>query len=160
MLVLLYITDIKMPPIIRKRGRPKGHEVTVRGLSAKKKRKKKLTDTPLQPFIKLHTSIKEKGIHNNHQVLQIIVMSVTLAMLRWFVDNEIMKAAIKNSKTFLIEELSVEARPEKIPDAVLDENVDIHIIRKYFTQDAWLLLEDVVQQKQKSQSFICRSCCL
>ena len=83
-------------------------------------------------------------------------MSVTLAMLRWFVDNEIMKAAIKNSKTFLIEELSVEARPEKIPDAVLDENVDIHIIRKYFTQDAWLLLEDVVQQKQKSQSFICR----
>ena len=57
-----YHTDIKMPPIIRKQGRPKGHEVTVIGLPAKKKTKKNPTVTRLQPFIELHTSIKEKGM--------------------------------------------------------------------------------------------------
>lgn len=53
-----YATDIVMPPTIKKRGRPKGHEVTVIGLPAKKTK----TATKLQPFIKLHTSIKEKGL--------------------------------------------------------------------------------------------------
>ena len=53
-----YFTDIVMPPITKKRGRPKGHEVTVIGLPAKKTK----AATKLQPFIKLHTSIKEKGL--------------------------------------------------------------------------------------------------
>lgn len=68
--VLRPLKNIKMPPIIRKQGRPKGHEVTVIGLPAKKKTKKNPTVTRLQPFIELHTSVKEK------------------AMLRWFVDSE------------------------------------------------------------------------
>lgn len=53
-----------MPPTVQKRGRPKGHEVTVIGLPAKKQ-KKSTTETSkprLQPFIKLHTSVKEKGM--------------------------------------------------------------------------------------------------
>ena len=54
-----YATDIVMPPTIKKRGHPKGYEVTVIGLPAKKTK----TATKLQPFIKLHTTIKEKGLH-------------------------------------------------------------------------------------------------
>ena len=57
--------EINMPPILRKRGRPKGHEVTVIGLPAKKVKKgvsgDQSTDRrrkPL-PLIKLHTSLKE-----------------------------------------------------------------------------------------------------
>ena len=53
-----FATDIVMPPTIKKHGRPKGHEVTVIGLPAKKTK----TATKLQPFIKLHTTIKEKGL--------------------------------------------------------------------------------------------------
>ena len=58
-----------MPPIVRKRGRPKGHEVTVIGLPAKKHNKggggsnsdSAASKEKLMPFIKLHTSLKEKG---------------------------------------------------------------------------------------------------
>ena len=38
----------------------------------------------------------------------------------------------------LIKEESVEVQPENLPDAILDDHVDIHLIRKYFTNDAWL----------------------
>ena len=35
--------------------------------------------------------------------------------------------------------------PEKVSDAVLDDNVDIHLIRKHFTAYAWLLDEGTFQ---------------
>ena len=53
-----------MPPVMRKRGRPKGHEVTVIGLPAKRPRgKQKHSDQKerVVPFIKLHSSVKERG---------------------------------------------------------------------------------------------------
>lgn len=43
---------------MRKRGRPKGHEMTVVGLP-----KKSNSSCPkIVPFLTLHTSVKEKGI--------------------------------------------------------------------------------------------------
>lgn len=54
-------TEITIPPIIKKRGRPKGQDLTVIGLP-RKKSKSNTDDKPkLQPFIKLHTSVKERG---------------------------------------------------------------------------------------------------
>ena len=71
MWLISHFVDITMPPIIRKRGRPKGHEVTVIGLPAKKLNKgggggssssdSAASKEKLVPFIKLHTSLKEKG---------------------------------------------------------------------------------------------------
>ena len=55
-----------MPPIMLKRGRPKGHEVTVIGLPAKKSKGKQAgTDhrERVIPFLKLHSSVKERGIY-------------------------------------------------------------------------------------------------
>ena len=48
-----------MPPVIRKRGQPKGNEVTVIGLP--KKKLSLTTGSRLKPFLKLHTSMKQKG---------------------------------------------------------------------------------------------------
>ena len=42
----------------------------------------------------------------------------------------------------LIEEKEVEVRPEYVPTAALDENVDVYIVRKFFTSDAWLTVEE------------------
>ena len=52
----------------------------------------------------------------------------------------------------------MEVCPEELPDAAIDENVDVHLIRKYFTNDAWLLVKDVLQRKQQNPVYIYKSC--
>ena len=68
-------------------------------------------------------------------------------MLQWFVDEEVCTVVLKDCGK-LVEENEVEVRPEKLPDAAIDENVGVCLIRKYFTSDAWLLVEDVLERKQ------------
>lgn len=48
------------------------------------------------------------------------------------------------------EEEEVECHPEKVPNALLDENVDANLIRCCFTTDAWLIVDSVVKQKSKT----------
>ena len=44
-------------------------------------------------------------------------------------------------------------------NAVLDENVDVNLIRRFFTNDAWLVVMDVVEQKQPANPvFVCKDC--
>ena len=50
-------------------------------------------------------------------------------LLSWFVNKEVANDAIDDN--LLIEE-HVECKPERIPDSVLDENVDICLIHQYF----------------------------
>jgi len=78
-------------------------------------------------------------------------------MLRWFVEDNIVEATIKSLGKYLIEEEDVETRPERASNAVLDENVDVHLIRKFFSNDAWLVVANVVK-KQRNPNFICKSC--
>ena len=72
-------------------------------------------------------------------------------MLQWLVDRQISTAGSSGCGR-LVEESEVEVRPEKRPDAATD-NVDIYLIRKYFTNDAWLLLTDVLQIKKENAVF-------
>ena len=57
-------------------------------------------------------------------------------MLSWFVDEAIVEATIKSLGKRLVEEEDVETRPERVPNAILDENINIYLIRKYFSNDA------------------------
>ena len=77
-------------------------------------------------------------------------------ILGWFVDPSVAKAAIKDDK--LIEEEDVECRPEKIPCSVLDENVNVCLVRPYFTTDAWMLVEEVVKRKKTLDVWLCTTC--
>ena len=52
----------------------------------------------------------------------------------------------------LIEEEQVEVRSELLSDAILDENVNINLIRRFFSNDAWLLVEEVVALKHRTRS--------
>ena len=58
----------------------------------------------------------------------------------------------------LIEVEDVEIRPENVPNAVIDDNVDIHLIRKYFSNDAWVQVMDVVKQKRNNPVYMCKCC--
>ncbi len=77
-------------------------------------------------------------------------------MLQWFVSEDVPETT-KKSRKYLFEE-DVEVLPDLLPDAAIDENVNIHLIRKFFTKDAWMLIAEVVKQKQKNPVFSCKSC--
>ena len=64
-------------------------------------------------------------------------------------------SAVKDSCRLIEEE--VEVHPEKVPDVTIDDN-DVYLIRKYFTNDAWLLVKFVLQRKKDNPVFICKSC--
>lgn len=85
-----------------------------------------------------------------------IMIHVFLVVLSWFVDKDIACQAIKSGG--IIEEEEVECRPEKIPHSSLDENVDIGLVRKYFSYDAWLVIEGVIQQKKQKMVWACTTC--
>ena len=76
-------------------------------------------------------------------------------MLKWLVDDEVLESALNG---VVIEEESVVCRPEVVPNAVLDKNVDIFLIRKYFTNDALLLVTDMLERKKEDPVWICRVC--
>ena len=69
-------------------------------------------------------------------VLTFLYMIVSV-LLEWFVDQVVAKLALRDPK-YMIEEHSVEVYicPERLPDGVIDENVDIHLIQKFFSNDA------------------------
>ena len=58
----------------------------------------------------------------------------------------------------LIEEDRVECRPERIPDSVMDENIDVCLVRPYFSSDAWMLLDTVLKTKAKKMVWTCKVC--
>ena len=72
-------------------------------------------------------------------------------MLNWFVDEEAVERVTRGGD--LIEEYEVECRPERIPQKCLDENICIGQMRKYFSSDAWSLVEDTIDTLQNSDSW-------
>ena len=81
---------------------------------------------------------------------------IVAVMMSWFVDEEKVTNAMRND--VLIEEVDVEVRPERVPMKCLDENVCIATVRKYFTNDAWELVENVMITMKKKQAWLCASC--
>ena len=120
---------------MRKRGRPKGHEVTVIGLPAKRPRSKHDQKERVVPFIKLHSSVKERGSYTAFRSYSVEFRGYVMipgyfvtklwdclhdyifaAMLKWFVNDEVAIQVQRNK--VLIEEEQVEL-------SLVDENVDV-----------------------------------
>ena len=88
--------------------------------------------------------------------LTLIVLFCFIVILNWLVGKEWTDAALKGR---LIEEEEVECIPENVSNSIVDENVDINIVNKYFTSDAWLLVQQVQQLKRhNTASWTCHSC--
>lgn len=125
------IANIKVPTAMKRCGRPKGHMLTVVGLPRKRKR----TESQ-RPFSEL--AVNEKK----------------LAVLTWLVGAKTAAEAIKGK---LIDEDCVEARPEEVHDGIRDEMVDINIVRRFFTDDAWEAVVMVTNIK-KEEDWKCAQC--
>ena len=76
-------------------------------------------------------------------------MHTHTVILKWFIDPEVVEAVLKKPNE-LIDEDQVEVRPENLPDTLLDENVDVYLVRRYFTNDAWLVIKNVIKQKSSN----------
>ena len=66
-------------------------------------------------------------------------------MLEWFVSPEDANEAITGGN--LQEEECVKTRPEKVPNCCIDEIVNLHHVKKYFTGDAWLIVRQILETK-------------
>lgn len=77
-------------------------------------------------------------------------------MLEWFVSPEDADEAIAGGS--LLEEECVETRPEKVPNCCIDENVNLHHVKKYFTRDAWLIVLQILETKRHSCEWSCKVC--
>lgn len=75
-----------------------------------------------------------------------------IVILHWFVSFKTVEKTFKCPSTFIEEEM-VKAKPEN-----WDKNVDVHFNQNFFTQEAWLLVTDVVRQNQINGFFVCETC--
>ena len=72
-------------------------------------------------------------------------------------DEDVLDKVIKLHQ--LVEEEDVECRPKKNSDAVADENLDVCLVHKYFTNDAWMVVvQEDVKQKLDKITWTCHSC--
>ena len=145
----IQFTDIKLPPKIRKRGRPKGAETTVIGLP----KRRKVVDRPL-PFLKKLPYEREKS--KIHSLVIIQSLHWFIVILQWFVDEAVAEAAL--SHRILVEEDAVEIRPEKVTPACLEPQVCVDVCRKYFTKDGWLMVKDVMATIESDPLWYCGRC--
>ena len=77
------------------------------------------------------------------------------ALLLFLLDPNDVDHALKGN---IIDEEQVETRPEKVNPALADENVNFIRLRRYFSHDAWLLVEDVIKQLKLTNTWICQCC--
>ncbi|KAH6929715.1 hypothetical protein HPB50_005193 [Hyalomma asiaticum] len=130
---VLSLSNIKVSPAMRKRGRPKGHTLTVIGLP----KRRKLGTKEQGPFKSLSMQEKRRII------------------LVWLVGKRAAKAAIQGKK---LEEEDVVQKPENLHCGILDENVDVNAVCSYFSDDAWLAVKNVLNSKQQLQQWECSTC--
>ncbi|CAB3995110.1 zinc finger SWIM domain-containing 1-like [Paramuricea clavata] len=130
-------SQIKIPPVMPKRGRPKGADLTVIGIPRKRKEKKSSGKDKPTPFMKKHATDKDK------------------VMLSWLLSKDDVTSALSGG---IIDETAVEVRPEKVHPGLIDENVNVSRLRPYFNKDAWLLVNQIIAQVRQDPTWLCNVC--
>jgi len=71
--------------------------------------------------------------------------------------SKVVKAVLKKPNE-LIDEDQVEVCPEIFTWRCARWEVDVHLVRKYFTNDGWLVIKDVIKRKSSNPVYICKTC--
>ena len=122
------LREVKMPPKMKKKGRPRGTETTVIGLPQAKKWRVVISKP--KPFSK--SSLLEKD----------------RIILQCFANKIHVVAAIDGLRLLPIDDLF---GFNAIPDTARDENIDIHRVEKHFNQNWWYSALKKFHKKEKSE---------
>ena len=76
-------------------------------------------------------------------------------ILTWITDNEFAKKILENSEVLSEENLPTFA---KLPDSLLDENVNITLIEEYCAGNTFIKLKQLVKEKSKCSAWKCGTC--
>ncbi|XP_047127576.1 uncharacterized protein LOC124808490 [Hydra vulgaris] len=128
---------IKFPPFTAKRGRPKGAELTVIGMPAKKKKYRQASNGKPVPFI-------QKQPNEKFEI-----------MLCWLLSKEDVKKAMEGS---LMDKNSVEVCPEKVHPSIIDDAINVGSIQAFFTKEAWMLVNQVIDKVKLAPNWTCTVC--
>lgn len=77
-------------------------------------------------------------------------------MLSWFVAADEVDIALTMKQPIRLTQMQCHA--DLIPRACIDAAVDMRLVRKYFTDDAWEAVEAVLTAKAKSKLYTCGFC--
>ncbi|CAN8026012.1 unnamed protein product [Ixodes persulcatus] len=118
----LSLRGIQMPKRIKPRGRPVGSSDTGVGLSRKKRNPKAFAD--------LETSERQRRV------------------LAWLVGHKDAGCAV--DKRIRLDEDKVEMISSRLPEAILDNQVDVDSVKRFFTADGWCAVSHVLEAKRKA----------
>ena len=76
-------------------------------------------------------------------------------MLGWLLDTNDVKMAMEGS---IITEDKISVRPEDICPSIVDSSVNVTSLRKYFDEDAWKLIENVLSVVRSNIVYMCNTC--
>ena len=125
------LNSIKLPPKIKKRGRPKGADLTVIGLP----RKKKCTMKPIKV-------LKKPCLERDKQILS------------WMLPDELVKKALSGEKIGQKEIIS----DVQLSLSLLDENVNWVSVQQFFTKAVWVKVADMIAELEKNPQWKCGVC--
>ncbi len=83
------------------------------------------------------------------------MLKYVLEILKWLVGMTVTTRALDGH---LIEEHEVESRPEYVSNAILDDKVDLLLVQRFFTYDAWEAVEQMVKIKSVRPVWFCPTC--
>lgn len=110
------IAKIKMPPTIKPKGRPKGLAKTWLDIPRKPQRNKKC-------------SFMKKTLNEQYKM-----------MIEWFTSQDVCETTLASKCKIKKEDLLTTQLPS-FPDAMCDDQIKINVIKRFFTSEAWEVIE-------------------
>ena len=74
-------------------------------------------------------------------------------MLAWLVEADTIEDALAGNP---IDENAVEQIPENIPSTILEPQIDLNLMKPLFTEEAWMVVEAVVHERQNLPWLCCK----
>ena len=76
-------------------------------------------------------------------------------ILSWLVPNDAVQLALQG---ILIEKDVLELRPSYLPACLLDENVELQLVQRYFTSEAWVAVSNAIGAMSGVVTYYCKIC--